>query len=217
MTHSSHSTSHSRHCSHFQPLLWQVNSFLGLLSGDLSDRLAGKSEATATMPIIAAVVAQLQLGLWARLATHKYVPGKPAGSAHHYAVCLAQQAAQALTAAAACADTAVLSQSLNRSVFALIVPAFCVLVSQLKWDLSNEHHVELFHKWLDAAGELASAIESVQLKLPSSILDEDTSSSKLWKVELAAGINVRVEPNLKADKGGQKLMLGMPDALRLCG
>ena len=183
-------------------VLPMVSSFLDLLSTDLHGRLAGDLSAEAPMPITAAVVAQLQMGLWARNSTNK----KDVSSVHHYAIAFATKAADDLNCAAGCSNKKVLSQTLNRSVFALILPAFSVLCSKLQWDLSKESHVENFGKWLAAASGLAAAIEAVTEVLPNP--NDGLSGSLTWEVVLPAGINVRVEPSLKGAKKGLKLLKG---------
>ena len=94
---------------------------------------------------------------------------------------------------------------LLRSVFALTLPAFCVLSSKLEWDLSNELHAKGFSKWLEDVAQLAAAIEGLVDKLPQSNPEGDLTASLLWKVELGAGIAVRSAPSLEANKCAPRL------------
>jgi hypothetical protein len=149
-----------------EKVLTIVTSFLELLDTDLSSRLNGEQDAKEGMPIIAAVVAQLQMGLWARLSAADHDADKDVSSAHQYAVCYAEKVAGGLEQAAACKNAALLAQSLNRSVFALTLPAFCVLAAKLEWNLSNKLHVECFDRWLAAVIRLASALERLIAVLP---------------------------------------------------
>ena len=89
---------------------------------------------------------------------------------------------------------------MNRSVFALTLPAFSVLISRLEWDLSNQLHAQCFSEWLVAVVDLAEALECLLANMPDIELEQDVKNSRLWRVKLEDGVNVRKEPNLQAEK-----------------
>eukprot|EP00658_Telonema_sp_P-2_P011851 TRINITY_DN14534_c0_g1_i15.p1 TRINITY_DN14534_c0_g1~~TRINITY_DN14534_c0_g1_i15.p1 ORF type:complete len:2071 (-),score=477.87 TRINITY_DN14534_c0_g1_i15:114-6200(-) len=187
-----------------------TESFLNMLHSDLTTRLDGSQDADFPMPIISSVVAQIQLALWARnsqLASDPNHQGPTLSSLHQFALLYAEHASKVLKEALRCQDLPLLATALNRSVYALTLPAFTAFTANLHWDVSDDTCADQFENWMEAMTRLASCVESLIQKLPD--LDLAVQPSLRWQVTHDAGVNVRTGPSLSEQKAGTKLLKGV--------